>query len=90
MESRGRVEGRRGHLSEKMEMDLRREGSMKDGESIGLVCKGSIGSGEVLRRGGKSSKEKGGGVSIVDKGSKVVGANKGKLLVDNEFKEGAS
>ena len=37
MESNGREEGEIEDLSEKMERDLRREGSIKDGESQGLV-----------------------------------------------------
>ena len=37
MESNGREEGEIEDLSEKMERDLRREGSIKDGESRGLV-----------------------------------------------------
>ena len=90
MESRGKVEGERGDLSEKMERDLRREGSMKEGESIGLVGKGSTCLGEVLKREGKSSKEKGGRVFKVDKRSEAVGVDKGKLLKGREIKVGAS
>ena len=72
MESKGRVEGDIGDLSVKMESDLRREGSMKAGESLGLEGEGTECGGteegegkevigEVVGREGKFSKVKGGG-----------------------------
>ena len=36
MESKGQVDEEMGDLSEKMSRDFRREGSLKDGEEIGL------------------------------------------------------
>ena len=77
-------------MLEKMEMYLRREGSMKEGEFVGLFGKGSTSSDEVLERGGKTYKVKGGGVSKVDKGGEAVGAKTGKLLEGKEIEEGPS
>ena len=77
----------RGDLLEKMERDLRSEGSMKEGESIGLVSKGSKGWDGVLERGG-SSKEKGGRFSKVDKGSEAEEVDKGKWIVGIEIEVG--
>ena len=71
MESRGRVEGEIGSLSENMERELRREGSWKVGSSVGLEsCKmgdrliiGEVSGGvaDEVRRVGKCSTVKGGG-----------------------------
>ena len=74
MDSKGRVEGEIGYLSEKMERELRREGSRKAGSSVGLeVCKfgdrlkigeESGGVANEVERVGKCSSVKGGGPII--------------------------
>ena len=57
MESRGRVEGERGDLAEKMERDFMSTGSEKVGEEKGLSegCNRE-GAGPSPTKGGKSSK----------------------------------
>ena len=61
MESIGRLEGNTRDLSEKIDKDLRSTGSMNEGEAVGLASEESSAIGEILGRGGKSSKVKGGG-----------------------------
>ena len=63
MESSGRVEGETGELLEKIDKDLKSAGSMNEGEVVGLASEEFSAIGEVLGRGGKSSKVKGGGDS---------------------------
>ena len=55
MESKGRVEGEMGDLSEKMSSAFRSEGSLNEGEEVGL-CWEKLGAGEGdLDKGGYSS-----------------------------------
>ena len=55
MDPKGRVEGERGDLSKKMSSAFRREGSLKEGEEVGL-CGYFLGTGEGdLYKGGYSS-----------------------------------
>ena len=56
IESRGRIEGDRGFLSEKMFKDFCKDGSEKEGEVTGLS--GETGVGPAFTSGGKSASEK--------------------------------
>ena len=54
---------------------MRSEGSINEGESLGLTSEGSKGSGEVLVRGGKYSRVKGSRASEVDTEGEAEGAD---------------
>ena len=71
MESRGRTEGDRGVLSEKMLKDFCKDGSKKDGEVTGLC--GDKGEEPEVTRGGKSASEKRGAGDRLFVGSKGEG-----------------
>ena len=71
MEYRGRVERKIRYLLEKIERDLRREGSRKEGEAVGLASKYSSAivevlgrAGGILQREGKRILQGGGGEGI--------------------------
>ena len=61
IESKGKVEGEIGDLSENISNDFRSEGSIKEGEVVGLEGSVDVIGVVVLWSGGKSSNAKGGG-----------------------------
>ena len=63
IESKGVMEGEIGDLSENMSKTLRRDGSIKEGEEIGLCGVSTIVGGVSLERGQKSSRVKAGDCS---------------------------